>query len=38
MQAWLGFDRIEVAQRGDIAAKLRRSVSYAVPRQAGSRA
>lgn len=26
MQAWLGLDRIEVAQRGDLAAKLRRSV------------
>ena len=29
MQAWLELDRIEVAERGDLAAKLRRSVRYA---------
>jgi uncharacterized protein YcaQ len=32
MQAWLGLDRIEVGQRGDLAAKLRRSVSVRMPR------
>jgi uncharacterized protein YcaQ len=26
MQAWLELDRIEVAERGDLAARLRRSV------------
>jgi hypothetical protein len=31
MQAWLGLDRIEVAERGDLAAKLRRSVKDAAP-------
>ncbi len=31
MQAWLELDRIEVAERGDLAAKLRRSVRH--PRQ-----
>lgn len=28
MKAWLELDRIEVAERGDLAAKLRRSVKY----------
>jgi hypothetical protein len=32
MQAWLELDRIEVAERGDLAAKLRRSVRSAAPR------
>ena len=31
MQAWLGLDRIEVAERGDLAAKLRRSMKDAAP-------
>lgn len=34
MQAWLELDRIEIAERGDLAAKLRRSVRYARPRWA----
>jgi uncharacterized protein YcaQ len=32
MQAWLELDRIEVAERGNLATKLRRSVRYAAPR------
>jgi uncharacterized protein YcaQ len=34
MQAWLELDRIEVAERGDLAAKLRRSVRYSAPKLA----
>jgi uncharacterized protein YcaQ len=34
LQAWLELDRIEVAERGDLAAKLRRSVRYAAPKSA----
>jgi hypothetical protein len=29
MQAWLELDRIEVSERGDLAATLRRSLRYA---------
>jgi uncharacterized protein YcaQ len=32
MQAWLELDRIEVAERGDLTAKLRRSLRHAAPR------
>jgi uncharacterized protein YcaQ len=32
MQAWLELDRIEVAERGNLAAKLRHSARHAAPR------
>lgn len=34
MQAWLELDSVEVADRGNLAAELRRSVGHAAPRQA----
>lgn len=37
MQAWLELDGIEVAERGDLAANLRRSVSHISPTESGRR-